>query len=840
MRPNAWPQLEFAPVTEAEHGLTSRVISRYPSSEAIIHIPSVATLTTVAGGTSNPDYIEVSELKDWFLDAKEGNDEVVVEETSTGFELYGAGDSDTLTAMGDVADAMIKGGAAADYITIKGATTNTSVYGGKAADSITFDRAVVGGVVYGDTNKDTITFNDKVSGGTIVDGGADDDSLTFQQRITNVTVRGGAARDVISVAESLDSLVDAGEDNDNLDLNGSHSNLIAKGGAGSDTLSISLRGTGNKFYGGKDADTITITTSSSVAAHGDDGDDSFSVSADDSKASVFGGNGADTLNLDAASDDSELFAKGNTGNDSIVGSGSDTVKETLFGGQGDDTIFSSDNGSRSYYGDKGDDVITIATIDASIVTGGEGADLITIGSAADVDDKKFHTVNGGAGVDTIVAAGSSDATYATSIQYASFAEFFAAGDLVDSIEVTVDASDSTSDFVKADIAEAINFIDIDSFDRVKVGSGERASANQGLIVATTDAVTTGSSIVFDREADDYLAGIDLSASATTAGSLIDNSAGNGLGMILKGTDGDNTIIGGVGDDQITGGSGGDSLVGGNGADTIDAGTEGTDILDGGLGNDYLDLNTDLSKDDLITGGDDTDTIAFSHKSASTNILDRVSEVEVVKLENTKDNASITLLDATIASGESLKVETLGNSFTGKLTFNASAETDGSVNVTGGGSADTITGSAGADTITGGAGADSLIGGALADEFAYEVVATALVAGGDTITDFVAGTDKIAVVFSGTTELSQVTGFLTATGADEDETLIEAASASANNANFVTGATPTAKTEQATFLYDTATGILTFDADGTNDSVSAITIATLTGAPTLTATDITIA
>ena len=202
MRPNAWPQLEFAPVTEAEHGLTSRVISRYPSSEAIIHIPSVATLTTVAGGTSNPDYIEVSELKDWFLDAKEGNDEVVVEETSTGFELYGAADSDTLTAMGDVTDAMIKGGAAADSITIKGATTNTSVYGGKAADVITFDRAVVGGVVYGDTNKDTITFTDKESGGTIIDGGADDDSITINERNTNVTVRGGCPRRD-SVSESL-------------------------------------------------------------------------------------------------------------------------------------------------------------------------------------------------------------------------------------------------------------------------------------------------------------------------------------------------------------------------------------------------------------------------------------------------------------------------------------------------------------------------------------------------------------------------------------------------------------------------------------------------------------
>ena len=115
----------------------------------------------------------------------------------------------------------------------------------------------------------------------------------------------------------------------------------------------------------------------------------------------------------------------------------------------------------------------------------------------------------------------------------------------------------------------------------------------------------------------------------------------------------------------------------------------------------------------------------------------------------------------------------------------------------------------------------------------------MVAGGDTITDFVvANLDKIAIVYDGATDLSQVTGFVQGT-ASNGETLI-AATTGGNNANFVTGVTPTAQSAQATFLYDTATGILSFDADGTTATVSAITIATLTGTPTLTATDITIA
>lgn len=853
MRPNAWPQLEFAPVTEAEHGLTSRVISRYPSSEAIIHIPSVATLTTVAGGTSNPDYIEVSELKDWFLDAKEGNDEVVVEETSTGFELYGAGDSDTLTAMGDVADAMIKGGAAADYITIKGATTNTSVYGGKAADSITFDRAVVGGVVYGDTNKDTITFTDKVSGGTIVDGGADDDSLTFNKRITSVTVRGGAARDAISVAESLDSLVDAGGDNDNLSISGSHSNLIAKGGEGADTLDLTLAGTGNRFYGGKDNDSIKIDTAAAVAVHGDNDNDTIEIASVVSGASVFGGDGADTLSLTAARAGSELVAKGNSGNDKIDGATSES-DETIFGGQGNDTIISSADGSRTYYGDKGDDVISIGTNEASMVSGGEGADSINVNTVVTAADEKFHTVIGGAGVDTIVAAGSTDAKYATSLQYSSFAEFFTAGDVVDSITV----GDGT--YVKANVAEALSFIDIDSFDRVTMSAGtdgKRTIAAEGLIIATTDAVTTGSSIVFDSSAEDYIAGIDLSASATTAGSLIDNSAGNGAtqGMILKGTEGDNTILGGDGADQITGGSGGDSLTGGEGADTIDAGTEGTDILVGGDGDDYLDLNTDLSKDDLITGGDGTDTIAFSHKSASTNILDRVSEVEVVKLENAKDNASITLLDTTIASGKSLTVTTNNASFTGKLTFNASAETDGSVNVTGGASADTITGSAGADTFNGGGGVDSITGGLGIDFYDFSTVAN----WGDTITDY--GKSTATANAQNTTALSNEAISLNGEALAFSDAAISSNANSAIVGSYTPPSGDNASTFNATalksgttaapavvdqayaqFLYNTDTGVLSFDADGTGTNNTAVTVATLLNgatAPTLTSTDLVI-
>ncbi|QNJ15649.1 cell surface protein required for swimming motility [Synechococcus sp. A18-40] len=845
MRPNAWPQLEFTPVTEAEHGLTSRVISRYPSSEAIIHIPSVATLTTVAGGTSNPDYIEVSELKDWFLDAKEGNDEVVVTETSTGFELYGAAGIDTLTAMGDVSDALIKGGAATDEITIEGASSNSSVYGGKAADTISFERAVVGGVVSGDTSTDKISFTEKVSGGAVIDGGADDDTIEFGGRITNVTVQGGAARDSIVVSESLDSLVDGGVDNDKLDFSGGHSNLIAKGGEGADTLVLegTVSGTGNRFYGGKDNDSIEIQTGAAVAVHGDNEDDKITLSAVKSAASVFGGAGIDTLNLSAALADSTLTAKGNAGNDDIDGSNAE-ADETIYGGQGDDNISGTGNGSRSYYGDKGDDVIFIGSNEASMASGGEGADTIRFDTVVTAADEKFHTVSGGAGIDSISVEGAVIATWdpetiddtknITSLQYASAAEFFTAGDVVD--EILID----NGTFVKADVAEALTFIDIDSFDRVQMSAGadgKRDVLLEGLVIATTDAATSGSSIVFSKDVDDYLAGVDLSASAATAGSLIDNSAGNGLGMILKGTEGDNTIKGGSGADYIVGGSGADTLTGGDGADSIDAGTEGTDTVDGGAGDDYIDLGTDMSKTDLISGGDGDDTLAFNHKSGSTDILDRVSAVEAIKLENTSTDASITLVDTTIAAGDTLTVTTTSTQ-TFKLTFNASAEKDGKLNVTGAAGADTITGGDLDDTIAGGKGADSLTGGSGADTFVLQT--TQALNGTDIITDFsVANVDVLDLAFGAPGVPANVD--LRGTGVNAER--LAAAAALGANTGLVISSADVADAAAAELYMEGLTGeaaddivylIASTDADSATGNVSLYS-ATYTGAGDATIT-----
>ncbi|MDD5216151.1 MAG: hypothetical protein PHQ03_11535, partial [Methylococcales bacterium] len=82
----------------------------------------------------------------------------------------------------------------------------------------------------------------------------------------------------------------------------------------------------------------------------------------------------------------------------------------------------------------------------------------------------------------------------------------------------------------------------------------------------------------------------------------------------------------------------------------------------------------------------------------------------VTLANVANNA-ITSVDATVASGNTLKID--GSTLTGinALTFDGTLETDGQFSVTGGAGADVITGGSGIDNIYGGAGADSITGGA---------------------------------------------------------------------------------------------------------------------------------
>lgn len=135
-----------------------------------------------------------------------------------------------------------------------------------------------------------------------------------------------------------------------------------------------------------------------------------------------------------------------------------------------------------------------------------------------------------------------------------------------------------------------------------------------------------------------------------------------------------------------------------------------------------------------------------------------------------------------------------------------------------GQADTLNGGAGNDVLYGGTGNDTLTGGAGADKFVF---ASALNASSnvDRILDFVSGTDKIVL------DNNIFTGF--------------SAGASLTSSTFVSGTSPVAGTTNPTVLYNTGTGALSFDADGSGAG-GAVVFAYLTTTsnthPTISATD----
>ena len=135
-----------------------------------------------------------------------------------------------------------------------------------------------------------------------------------------------------------------------------------------------------------------------------------------------------------------------------------------------------------------------------------------------------------------------------------------------------------------------------------------------------------------------------------------------------------------------------------------------------------------------------------------------------------------------------------------------------------GQADTLNGGAGNDVLYGGTGNDILTGGAGADKFVF---ASALNASTnvDTIRDFTSGTDKIVL------DNNIFTGF--------------SAGASLTSSTFVSGTSPVAGTTNPTVLYNTGTGALSFDADGSGAG-GAVVFAYLTTTsnthPTISATD----
>jgi Ca2+-binding RTX toxin-like protein len=263
--------------------------------------------------------------------------------------------------------------------------------------------------------------------------------------------------------------------------------------------------------------------------------------------------------------------------------------------------------------------------------------------------------------------------------------------------------------------------------------------------------------------------------------------GGGGSQIVVGSGNADTISTGGGNDSITGGAGDDSLFGGAGDDTFFANLNEAefDELHGGLGVDTLQRATNGGQFELVL-----------NQFLATNGIERVDLGTAFGIDGNGYDNVLDFSATTFFS--SRNVEGAGGNDTITATNSATSTYDGNSGddvLKGGSVADNLIGSTGNDTITGGGGNDW---------FRYNATNE----GTDTITDFVSGADKF----------------------------LFASLAFSNTAIFTSNATGTASGTNAQFIYNTSSGLLSYDSDGTLGGGSN-SIAFLTGNPALVGTDV---
>ncbi|MFO1200867.1 MAG: tandem-95 repeat protein [Burkholderiaceae bacterium] len=681
--------------------------------------------------------------------------------------------------VGDTVGNSITGTAGAD--SISGGTGDDTLSGAAGADT------VVGGAgldaMAGGTGNDVFRVGGTELTGDTIDGGADNDTLQFTSNVT--LAAGGFA---FSNLETLDM---AGL------------SLAVQGVTPLDLSALALANGG--AINGDTADNTITGTSGADSINGSTGNDVLSGALGDD--TLVGGAGTDTVN-------------GGAGNDLIKVGGTELTGDTIDGGADIDTLLFTSavtlgvggalianvenlnmggfaltvqgttaldlsgyavSNPGAITGDTANNTITGSAI-ADSISGGTGNDVLAGGGGADtlVGGVGADTLSGGAG-DDVFRVGGTDLT----------------GDAIDG-----GADNDTLQFTSAVTVAAagFTFTGIETLDM-----GGFALTIQGTLP------------------------LDLSALALMNPGAIGGDAAN------------NTITGSAIADSISGAAGNDVLAGGGGADTI-VGGAGADAMSGGAGNDVFKVGGTELSGDAIDGGADADVLQFTSAVTLSSAGFTATGVETLDMGGfaltVQGTTALDLSAFAVVSVGAITGDTGNNVVTGTGvadTLNGGAGNDvlrggvGDDRVDGGTGNDTIYGGAGADRITGGAGNDALFGGAdatgldgAADVFVFNAALSATT-NVDTITGFEAdGTDRLLLdpaIFLA------IAGGATP-GLDAGEFRAAAGGAAADGNDYV--------------LFDTSTGKLYYDADGTGAGarVQFATLVSLVGV--LDAGDFTIA
>jgi Ca2+-binding RTX toxin-like protein len=664
---------------------------------------------------------------------------------------------------------------------------NNIMNGGLGSDTVSFATATLG-----------VTANLALTTAQVTGGSGTDTLLGFENAV------GGAGNDILT-GTSADNVLLGGLGNDT--LTGGLGNDYLDGGTGIDTM---VGGIGNTTYV---VDNIADVVGAEALNGGIDlvkSSVSYTLGTNIENLTISAytannvGTGNALNNILDGSTTSGVTLKGLAGNDILKGS--TYGSNFLDGGQGADTMTGSYSGSDTFMVDNVGDVVidnpynynyvtSIDTVISSIsytlganienlklgdyssgplgmgVAGGGTLALNGSGNALDNvigANTGNNVLNGGLGSDTV------SYSYAISAITASLAL------------TTVQATGGSG------LDKILNFENIvgSQFNDILTGSATDNKIDGGLGNDTmtgglgNDSYKVNSALDVVVEAvGGGIDSVESDAATYTLAANVENltltgllgiaGTGNALDNVIKGNAGNNLLSAGDGNDTINGGVGLDSMTGGNGNDTY-----------------FVDnVGDTITETALATGGVDNVVLAMGYSAFTPYVLS--ANVENLQVQ---DNIPYDYTNPT----------SYYNYSSVTVTGNASNNI-----MKGAGGADSLNGMDGNDTLSGGKGNDSLTGGLGNDNFLFDSVIGESYYGysvpnTDMITDFTAGVDKIQLddaIFTA----------LTGPGALAAGSLVMGAVAL--NAN-------------TRVLYDAATGALSYDADGTGTTHSAVQFATL--------------
>jgi serralysin len=449
--------------------------------------------------------------------------------------------------------------------------------------------------------------------------------------------------------------------------------------------------------------------------------------------------------------------------------------DTLLGLAGNDTLVGSANAASTMQGGTGDDWYFVhRTGDSLVELVGEGNDRLVAGVS--------YTLSAGREIETLTTL---DAAGTTAIDLTgnAFGQV-----ILGNAGANVLSGGGGSDTL-------LGLAGNDSL----VGNADAASTLQG---GTGDdwyfVFRTGDSLVeLAGEGNDRLfAGVNYTLSAGQAIETLSTlDAASTTAINLTGNELSQVIFGNAGANVLSSGGGADTLLGLGGNDTLVGSAGAASTLQGGTGDDwYFVLRTGDSLVELAGQGSDRLFAGVDYTLSASQAIETLS---------TLDGAGTTAINL---AGNELDQLIIGNAGANVLSGGGGTDT-----LLGLGGNDILLGGDGDDQLAGGLGADRLDGGAGADLLVFS---DALGGGNvDSVTGFTSGQDRLFLdndVFTGLSAGGLAAGaFATGTtAADADDRIV----------------------------YDSTSGSLWFDADGSGAG-AAMLFATLTPGTTLAAADI---